>query len=593
MMIRSRLWSIKGVIMKKMDSLKSILDRIDGRGYKAYKDIQGEYDFGWYVLHIDNVQSDPFAPPSRMRLTVRQDKAGFPAELFNNRIRKVALEDYLTRCFIRATWLKGGQEKTTGKSGLIKIDRCGQEILERTSMVVTEKYLQARFVIGLPARGRSILARKAESIFFEELPSIINKSMIFKNLNSQFIKEHIALCEDQEFLRDQLKEKKLVAFVGDGSILPRESGISDKPLTGQKVFKFKSPPELKINFRLPHQGQITGMGIPEGVTLIVGGGYHGKSTLLKALERGVYNHIPGDGREWVVSLNSAVKIRSEDGRSVAGVDISPFISDLPNKEDTSSFSSVNASGSTSQAANIVEALESDSQVLLLDEDTSATNFMIRDGRMQHLVAKENEPITPFIDRVQELKTILGVSTIVVLGGSGDYFDVADRIIMLKDYQAYEVTTQAKKVASIYQNERTEERKIPLQNVCQRIPLPESFQLRDRDKIKTKGLNKVLFAKESVDLFFVEQLVDESQTRAIAEIFRFLANDKKNSEPLKLRIDWILEKIQDQGLEFLSSFQGKHPGDMALPRKQDILAAINRFRKLKVSQQRKTATHRKY
>ena len=100
------------------------------------------------------------------------------------------------------------------------------------------------------------------------------------------------------------------------------------------------------------------MGIRKGITLIVGGGYHGKSTLLKALEAGVYNHIAGDGREFVITDDTAFKLRAEDGRSITGVDISPFIKNLPNKKDTVHFSTEDASGSTSQAANLMEALES-------------------------------------------------------------------------------------------------------------------------------------------------------------------------------------------------------------------------------------------
>ncbi len=236
----------------------------------------------------------------------------------------------------------------------------------------------------------------------------------------------------------------LVAFIANGAILPRESGVSEKPLT-QGALPFLAPPSLEIEVELPNQGKIKGLGIKKGITLITGGGFHGKSTLLKALERGIYNHIPGDGREGVVTLESAVKIRAEDGRFIASTDISPFISNLPFNLDTQKFSTPNASGSTSQAANIIEALESKSKLLLLDEDTCATNFMIRDKRMQTLIHKEDEPITPFIDRVKELYTSFGVSTILVLGGCGDYLEVADTVIMMKNYKPLDVTLPAKKI----------------------------------------------------------------------------------------------------------------------------------------------------
>ncbi|MBT8763595.1 ABC-ATPase domain-containing protein [Desulfohalobiaceae bacterium Ax17] len=568
---------------KQASHLQDILARIDGRGYKAYKDIQGHYDLNRFTLHIDHVQSDPFAPPSRMRIELNQQIAGFPEKFFNTKPRRIALEDFLARAFAIAAH-KLSQSSGTGKSGLILIDRPGQEILERTSMRVDKDTVEARFTVGLPARGRKILARQAEKIFFALLPKIVENSLIYTNLNAQKLARHIQIAEDQEVLRAGLKEKNLVAFIGNGSILPRESGISDRPLPREKAVPFISPKELEVCFNLPNQGQVKGMGIPAGVTLIVGGGYHGKSTLLKAIERGVYNHIPDDGRELVVTVPDAMKIRAEDGRSVIKTDISPFISNLPGGQSTESFSTSNASGSTSQAANIVEALEAGSSLLLLDEDTSATNFMIRDGRMQMLVAKEFEPITPFVDRVRELLTRFSVSTILVLGGSGDYFDVADQVIMMQNYEALDVTKKAKEIADRYKNFRRQEQKKPLKEITQRILLKDSFKLGPRDKIKAKGLTTIIVGRQSIKLDFIEQLIHPSQTNAIAEIIRYMdrhyIDDKKT---LSQVIDQVLNDISRQGLDVISSFHGQHPGNLALPRKQEILAAINRYRNLKVEQ----------
>lgn len=565
--------------MLKLDDLRRRLRRIEGKGFKAYQDIQGEYDFQEYVLHVDKVQSDPFAPPSRIRVTLKQDLAGFPEELFANYVRRTALEDYLTRSFARACSRRGERPQGTGNSGVISIDRCGQEILERTSMLVNRDMVQARFVIGLPARGRSIDARQAERIFQEAVPEIVDKALVFSSLDPDKVQTHVDGCEDQHILRSLLPGQGLVAFVGNGSLLPRESGISDHPLAREKTVAFVSPPELEVAFELPHQGLVRGMGIPKGVSLILGGGYHGKSTLLRALERGVYNHIPGDGRDLVVSLDSGVKIRAEDGRSVTGVDIRPFIGNLPFGTDTARFSSDNASGSTSQAANIIEALEAGADLLFLDEDTSATNFMIRDFRMQQLVAKEFEPITPFVDQVRQMYTRLGVSTVLVLGGSGDYFDVADTVIMLREYRPLEVSTRAREVSTRFPSERSREIGKDLSAVRGRRVEPTCFQLKPRDKIRTKGLNLILFGREHVDLFCLEQLVDQSQTRAIAEIFRLLAKEPSRGT-LRDLVDSLLAWVDDEGLDCLSPFQGQHPGDLARPRAQEICAAVNRFRRLK-------------
>jgi predicted ABC-class ATPase len=569
--------------MQTASELKKALQRIDGKGYKAYKDIQGAYQLEDFVLFIDNVQSDPFAPPSRVRLRCNQDAAGFPSDCFANRSRKIALEDSLTRSFLRAIAAGDGER---GAASSVSIDRPGQEILERTSMEVDANRVEARFAVGLPARGRTILGRKAHSVLLEEIPRIARASLFYEHLDKQALWRHICRCEDQDALREQLADRGLVAFVGNGSVLPRASGVSDKPLTDPGVIPFASPRELEVSFSLPHGGEVKGMGLRKGVSLIVGGGYHGKSTLLKALERGVYNHVPGDGRDLVVTEGSAVKIRAEDGRSVTGVDIQPFISDLPFGQGTSFFSSDNASGSTSQAANIVEALEADCRLLLLDEDTSATNFMIRDSRMQHLVAKENEPITPFIDRVQEMSSRFGVSTVLVLGGSGDYFDVADTVIMLKEYAPFEVTGLAKELVERYVTERQMEIKAPLEGVTPRCMRARSFSRGPKDKVKAKGLHSIAFGKTGVNLAFVEQLVDESQTRAIAEVFRLLGEEPPGeSLPLAEVVDRMLSRIREKGLDCLSPFAGKHPGNLALPRKQEICAALNRWRRLQVRQGR--------
>ena len=388
--------------MVRENDLRRILQRIDGRGFKAYRDIKGEYDFGEYTLHIDHVQGDPFASPSRLRVRVPQKISGFPKDTYNNRSRAIALRDFLTRCFADASsrFCKG--IRASGKSGVIVIDRPGQEILERTSMFVEPDFVEARFRVGLPAFGRRVAGRLAESMLFEELPRIIRYSLFYKNLDSRKLYKHVEVSEDADYLRERLLELNLVGFVAEGAILPRQSGVNPRPLTQGEVISFKSPESLQVTVSLPNSGKQTGMGIKKGITLIVGGGYHGKSTLLNALELGVYNHIPGDGRELVVTDPGMVKIRAEDGRRVEKVDISPFIANLPFGKDTIGFSTEDASGSTSQAANIAEALEAGATVLLIDEDTSATNFMIRDHRMQELVSKEKEPITPFIDKVRLL-----------------------------------------------------------------------------------------------------------------------------------------------------------------------------------------------
>lgn len=561
--------------------LAGLLEKIDGKGYKAYKEISGVYQVKNFQLMIDYVQGDPFASPSRIRVRVNQDVARFPAELFSNRSRKIGMQDFLTRQVAQSIGRIAKGNRGTGHSGIITIDRCGQEILERTSVVVNEKYIEARLSVGLPAAGRRILGGQAREMLLMELPSIVNGSLLYDSVNKKALERQVRLVEDQDYLRNKLRDLGLVCFVANGSILPRESGISQRPLVGKGVIPFQSPGTMEREILLPNRGAVRGMGIPEGITLIVGGGYHGKSTLLRAIERGVYNHIEGDGREFVITSEDAVKIRAEDGRMVSKVNISPFINNLPNGEDTSEFITQNASGSTSQAANIIEALEMGAKALLLDEDTSATNFMIRDGRMQKLVARDKEPITPFIDRIRQLYNEKGVSTILVVGGSGDYFEVADRVIMMDNYRPVDVTERAKAIAKESKDIREKEIPGDFGKVTERKLLPEGFKGK-RVKIKVKGMDTILYDRIAVDLSYVEQLVDYSQTSAIAEILSYMGKYLDGKKTLREILAQILSDIDREGLDVISSFEG-HPGDLARPRIYEIAGTINRMRNARFSQ----------
>jgi len=573
--------------MLPSERLRDKLITLDGKAYGAYKTIAGEYRFPTFVLYVDHVQQDPFATPSLVRVRMDMAECQFPPSLWSNRVRKMALEDFITRQVHSAIrrFVKG--HRGTGRSGMITVDVGGQEVLPRTSCFVHEDYVEVRLSVGLPGDGRRIQAKEAAAMFFEELPKIVEASLVYANLDARAAERHVSVVEDQESLRAQLPERGLVAFVADDSVLPRESGVSDRPLRHPRVVRFISPEELRCTLHAPNRGQVSGMGIPRGVTLIVGGGYHGKSTLLQALQRSVYPHIPGDGREYVVTVRDAVKIRAEDGRRIEKVDISPFISNLPFGEDTTAFCTENASGSTSQAANIVEALEAGTSLLLMDEDTCATNFMIRDEMMQRLVPKEKEPITPFIDQVRRLYEEHGVSTILVMGGSGDYFEVADVVIMMDSYRAKVVTAEAKRIASERQDRRIPEGPGRFGPIRPRIPLAEGFNpyRGKRVRVEAKGLHTLLFGREAIDLGALEQLVDESQTRAIGEaiVYALEKGYFDGESSLGEILDRLEEDIRAHGLEVISPWKGGHPGDYALPRRQEIAAAINRLRTLQVRQ----------
>ena len=568
--------------MKSENDLKRILQRIDRRGYKAYKEIRGVYKFKDFTLLIDHVQGDPFAEPSRVRIRLDQSLAGFPPDTYYNRSREIGLRDYLTRQFHRAIRrIARRQRRGTGKSGLIEIDAPGQEILLRTSCLVSDRFVEIRFKVGLPAAGRSILAREAAEMFFDELPQIVTASLFFKTLDRDSLCHHIETNEDQDALRQLLKPNGLVAFVADGACLPRRSGVDTRPLK-EKAVPFRSPESLRYAFELPNRGEVSGMGIPEGVTLIVGGGYHGKSTLLDALQCSVYNQIPEDGRELCATVADAVKIRAEDGRNIEKVDISPFISDLPYGKDTISFSTPNGSGSTTQAANIIEMLEVGATSLFIDEDTSATNFMIRDRRMQMLVAKEKEPITPLIDKIRLLYSELGVSTVLVLGGSGDYFEVADTVIAMDGYIPKEVSEEVRQIVMEVGTGRRSEGGTTFGTLRDRIPIPESIDAsrgRRQVKIAVRSTREIGFGTQTIDLTALEQLASMSQARAIADALVYARENYMYGERCLREIVWLVDQdFAEKGLDVLSKYPS---GQYALPRGLEIAAALNRLRSLKV------------
>uniref|UniRef100_UPI003FEF3B5A ABC-ATPase domain-containing protein n=1 Tax=Roseburia sp. TaxID=2049040 RepID=UPI003FEF3B5A len=565
--------------MKTASDLRNLLRQIDHKGYPAYKDTRGCYTFGTWQLSIDHVQGDPFAAPSKVSVRVAGKQAGFPAELYRNSYQRIALQDYLLRQFGRQLEKLSFRAKGSGKSGLLAMSRPGQEVLERTASQIEPETgnLTVRFEVGFPANGRTVNARELEKIFFELLPECVEQTLFAKALDMKKVRQAVFLAEDQQYIREQLKPQGLVAFVADGSILPRESGVSGRPM--RDAVPFVTPPSLKVTMELPHRGTITGMGIKKGITLIVGGGYHGKSTLLKALELGVYNHIAGDGREYVICDETAMKMRAEDGRSIRKVDISMFIRNLPNGKNTEAFSTEDASGSTSQAANVVEAMEAGCMTLLMDEDTSATNFMIRDELMQRVVNRESEPIIPFIDRVEELFRVYGISTILVAGSSGAYFHKADCILQMKQYEPVDITELAKNEAAAYPivTAPEKEHRALEEN---RVAKPDmSLRNDDRMKLKVMGKDGFSFNRETVDLRYVEQLTDSEQLAALAYLLKYaelhLFDGKKN---LKDVVEQLEQKLMTEGLAAVceSSYV---PTGLAMPRKQEIFACINRYRKL--------------
>lgn len=566
--------------MKSSIELDRMLMAINRKSYPAYKDLRGIYQFPGYQLGIDHVQGDPFAAPSKLSIRVKKEQAGFPKEYYEKSYRRIALQDYLTRQFGKAVSAYVFQAKGSGKSGLIGISRCGQEILERTAFEIEEGNLLVRIEVGFPANGRTINAFELKKILFEFLPEIVKKSLYYKNLNASEVRQTIELSEDQHVIREELKKRGFVAFVANGSILPRESGVSQKPM--KNGVAFQSPKSMEVEMELPYKGKIKGMGIPKGITLIVGGGYHGKSTLLKALEQGIYQHIAGDGREYVITSDTAMKIRAEDGRSVSHVNISPFINDLPNKKDTVDFSTEDASGSTSQAANVVEAVQAGADTLLIDEDTCATNFMVRDALMQSVVSGNQEPITPFTLQARELYEKHGISVILVAGSSGSYFYIADKILQMDNYHTYDITEKVQDVLKGTENEYHEEVPVVLDKLFDKkqkriLRTRKMDKKRDQVKIKQFGKDSFSIGRETVDLKYVEQILDSEQTTTLSYCLKVLLEQMEiKGQDSEKCVEELWQRIEKNGMKSLCP--GAYlPVSMAQIRRQDIYACLNRYR----------------
>ncbi len=563
--------------MKSSAELKKDILAIDHRGYPGYKGLRGRYQFKDHVLSIDHVQGDPFASPSHLSVHVDGHKAGFPKDYYQDDISRITLQDHLTRCFGKALAPFSFKAKGSGKSGLLSVSHCGQQVLERTACEVSaDGSVTVRFEAGFPANGRSVNAGELVKMLFQFVPEAAQIALFYDRLNKNALKAAIELARDQQFIREHLSEQGLAAFLADGSVLPRESGISDRPMKG--AVPFQSPAACKVTVTLPYHGPVTGMGIKKGITLFVGGGYHGKSTILQALEMGVYNHIAGDGREYVITDPSAWKLRAEDGRSISHTDISPFINHLPNKKDTVHFSTEDASGSTSQAANLMEAVESGSKLLLIDEDTSATNFMIRDELMQKVICREEEPITPFIERVRSMYDDLGVSSIIVAGSSGSFFGIADTIIQMKEYIPYDITERAGEAAASYPALKQQEH-FPASDNMRAPKANQALKKDPRLKMKTMGTNEMLLAKDAIELRYLEQLIDPEQTNALAYALKYLELNRMNgSRTVPQLLDDIEVLTASKGLSALYDKEYVRSG-LAMPRRQEIAACLNRYRKL--------------
>ncbi|MCL2284570.1 MAG: ABC-ATPase domain-containing protein [Fibromonadales bacterium] len=535
-----------------MKELHQRLLKLHGKPYGVYKSFQGQYfSFGDFTLKFTHIQGDPHAQPSRIMLSAKTASLGFPEELHCNPEKEMALADFLLRQFT----------ETPENIGIVKA-HC--QIMLRNSMCIENGIVRMLASVNLPGEGRRIEGDKASELLIGTLSDWVTKAMYWNNLDKEKCEAHMQCLANRNFLLSQLAEKKLAAFVPNNAILPRESGVSEAPM--QSAVPFISPPELLAHLSLPNGEQIAGMGIPCGVTVIAGGGFHGKSTLLHALEEAVYPHIPGDGRELIVIDQSATPIKTEEGRVVNGTDISSLVRELPLQGSTKCFTTKNASGATSQATNLLEALELGASTILIDEDASAVNFLIRDLRMRELINSKREPLIPLTDRIRELAS-KGINFIIVAGACGDYLSLADTVIAFTEYKAECLTERAKNITK-----HICEIAPPLKNFKQnrsvnteilQSGLQPSSPIEKNIKIKVAA-GQISIGKLKIDLRKFPTFCHQELQRGIAEIlYNFIKEN--NGGNLK---------------EYFELFYGKLPeneaNDLALPRVMELGAAFLRI-----------------
>lgn len=555
------------------DFLAHRLRALENKPYPAYHSLEGAWAFPTFTFYLDQAQSDPYASPSKVRVRMSHAHAGFPASTYDTRIHRTALADYILRRLHKVCTERRFDEKlkgsgwSSGKGGQLEIDVPGQQVLERTAVVVDDEGIEMRFIVGLPAHGRQIMGHLAATLLCEHVPQLVDQGLLYDRYEPSELQHHLETVEDQQVLRDQLDQHGLIAFVPNGARLARASGASDKLMS--TCVPFQSPATLQVSLPVPHRGKIIGMGLKKrALHVCIGGGFHGKSTFLSALALGSFNFVPNDGREFVCTSQDVASVRSEDGRFVGSVDISAFIQNLPNGTDTSNFSTSNASGSTSCAAALMEALELGADLLVLDEDTTASNFLVRDSTMQSLVP--NEPITPLAVRVRALIERTGVSIVLVCGSSSALLPEADVVLQMDSYVMKDVTEHAKDVCKethvLSQSDADAQPFAARKSRTLALPLPSV-------KTSTPQRSLIHIGEHALDLSSVPQLVHKSQTRAIETLLRRWMNGEPHS--IRELVDTVDKNIESQGIDAL--LQTRIDGFLARPRRMDIGIALNRLR----------------
>ena len=557
--------------MMSLQKLEEKIQSLATKRLRDYQKIAGEYVYPGFVLYMDTIPPDPDKTPVRARIRARIADTDLPKVIFKTKEGEIAARDFITREFSDKTVAASQKKHGNGK---FYIDKPGRDMLETSSVVVDDGLIEVRFSIDLPHDKGNIPTYELTELLLKRLPRMVRGSMFFKNIDSEKLTKWIEVYQDAEALRKSLDAAGLVAFVADGSVI---EGIRREE-DSRKAFK--APDDLAVTLTAPNRGEIRGMGIPKGLTVIAGWANSGKTTLLTALSYGVYNHLPGDGREYIVTAHDAMFVQTEEGRRVENVDISPFFSGTLNHHKSEEYRIKRARMFDSQAASVMEAVEIGTSLLLLDEDSSSPALIGTDMRMDALMGEEGNPVTTLVDVLPELRDSLNISTVIALSSNGAYLGCADTVIRFDDeYKASNISEEAKRIAA--ETPSPEPRGATLQKPRGRQPLRatlDPMEQKTKDKIRPRGIGYVQYGDEFIDMEKVPQLSSSSQARGIARGLSLLHRLLDRSRTLSDAVDEVVRRVNTVGLDTLSN---RCMGDLAVFRRQELAAAVNRLQDLKM------------
>ena len=569
--------------MKDRKEFFNLLAEIDGKPFAEYERLLGDFDFARYVIKCSKIEITRDAENPVFNIRVPQSIAELPGHLYDSPVRRTALEDYLVRNLCAVTERIARFNESGWARRNILIAEPGQKILPRTAVIVTKEYIDARIRIALPykvyATGERLVdAEMARKVFFEDLPEVVSSSIFCCNLDLDEAEEFVNGMEDADRVRQTLSTLGLVSFVGEGSLLAREPN-SDLP-DYERIAPFEVSESAQTEIEVPNSGKIIGLGIPVGLTVVLGDAANGRKDFMSAIAAGVFNHIPGDGREAVVTVSDAVQIEVDRGRSVQEVNITPFLSEAEDG-NPASYSTRSADSFISQAAGTIEALEVGARVLIFDENTSASAFLTTDARVAALLG--STPRASLAQRARQIVDELGIS--LVIGGENlvaEYIPLADTVLKVEDFQVTNITEEAKALNLALPPEAAAVNLGPMLGRSRWI-MPSSIDAAVGNKdvvIEAVDLKAIQFGRSVIELDSVPQIADESQTLTLGLLLYYAKlRYMQEGYPLREMLDMIDRDLSSEGLGTISR---DLRGDLARPRRYELAAALNRLPTFRVS-----------